>query len=177
MINRNLEFFETFLLLERGLGVNSVSAYLTDLRCFADFCRRRCVEHAQEVERDLILDFLGERQENYGDAAATLARKLVSLKLFFRFLEQEKIIEKDPTLIMDSPRLWHYLPDFLSVDEVDRLLAAFPARGKEAHLQRNRAIMELIYASGLLPCFVVTLLPFVDNIINFHNNTVYSLSY
>lgn len=149
MIKRNLDFFETFLSLERGLGTNTVLAYMTDLYGFAEYCDEVYISNPREIDRDLILDFLANRQERFGEAATTLARKLISIKLFCRFLEQEKVIDTDPTLIMESPRLWHYLPDFLSMDEVERLLNAFPAQSKEAHLQRNRAIIELLYASGL----------------------------
>lgn len=149
MIKRNLDFFETFLTLERGLNRNTVSAYMTDLRGFAAYCDDCYITEASEIDRELILDFLGDLQDRFNEASTTLARKLISIKLFCRFLTQEKIIERDPTQIMDSPRLWKYLPEFLSTEEVDRLLAAYPAQSKEAHLQRNRAILELIYASGL----------------------------
>lgn len=149
MLKRNLDFFVTFLTLERGLGPNTVAAYHSDLAEFCAFCAVRGCDEAAAIDRELILDFLGERQEECHEVPATLARKLVSIKLFCRFLTQEKVIEQDPTVVMDSPRLWKYLPDFLSAEEVERLLNAFPARGKEAHLVRNRAILELLYASGL----------------------------
>ena len=149
MIRRNLDFFETFLTLERGLGANTVQAYITDLRGFADFCENSNLTSAEDISREVILDFIGDRQDNHGEASATLARKLISIKLFCRFLRQEQIIAQDPTEIMESPRLWNYLPGFLSTDEVDRLLTAFPAQSQEPLLQRNRTILELIYASGL----------------------------
>ena len=149
MIRRNLDFFETFLTLERGLGVNTVQAYLTDLRGFADFCENNGVNNASSITREVILDFLGDRQDNHFEVSTTLARKLISIKLFCRFLQQEGVIESDPTEIMSSPRLWSYLPGFLSTEEVDALLTAFPAQSKEPLPQRNRAILELIYASGL----------------------------
>lgn len=149
MLKRNLDSFVTFLTLERGLGDNTVAAYRSDLAEFCDFCAGRGLDAAGAIDRELILDFIGERQEEYGEVPATLARKLVSIKLFCRFLLQEQVIGNDPTVVMDSPRLWKYLPDFLSAEEVERLLNAFPARGREAHLVRNRAILELLYASGL----------------------------
>ena len=149
MLKRNLEFFVSYLALERGLGENTVSAYRTDLIEFCDFCEARGVTDPARIDRELVLDFLGERQETCGELPATLARKLVSVKLFCRFLAEEKVIARDPAAIMESPRLWKYLPDFLSSDEVERLLNVYPARGNAAHLVRNRAIMELLYASGL----------------------------
>ena len=149
MIKRNLEFFETFLTLERGLGSNTVQAYLTDLRGFADFCAACGVLQPGEITRELILDFLGDLQEKHNEVSTTLARKLISIKLFCRFLEQENIIDGDPSQMMESPRLWSYLPGFLSTEEVEHLLTAFPAQSKDARMQRNRTILEVIYASGL----------------------------
>jgi integrase/recombinase XerD len=122
---------------------------MTDLRGFAAYCDDCYITDPSGIDRELILDFLGNLQERFNEASTTLARKLISIKLFCRFLAQEGVIERDPAEIMDSPRLWKYLPEFLSADEVDRLLAAYPAQSKEAHLQRNRTILELIYASGL----------------------------
>ena len=149
MLKRNLTFFESFLTLERGLARNSVNGYISDLNCFIDFCTANGITEPSDVTRDLILDFLGERQDSFMEAATTLARKLISIKLFFRFLAEENAVEKDPTAIMESPRLWEYLPGFLTEEEVSRLLTVFPAQGKDALLQRNRAILELLYASGL----------------------------
>lgn len=149
MLMRNLGFFETFLLLERGLGGNTVSAYVSDLRIFIGFCNECGINAPDKISRDLILDFLGTRQDEFAEESTTLARKLVSIKLFCRFLLEEAVIAEDPSAIMDSPRLWKYLPEFLTPEEVERLLAVYPAQGKDALDQRNRAILELLYASGL----------------------------
>ena len=150
MLKRNLDFFVTYLTLERGLGANTVSAYRTDLTEFCAFCAARGADDPGAIDRELVLDFLGERQEKFEEAPATLARKLVSVKLFCRFLTEEKVIAHDPAAVMESPRLWQYLPDFLSTEEVERLLNAFPLRSRNApHLVRNRAILELLYASGV----------------------------
>lgn len=149
MIRRNLDFFETFLTLERGAGPNTVQAYITDLRGFADYCESIGIYDTADVSRDVIIDFLSYLQEERCEVSTTLARKLISIKLFFRFLVQEKLVEQDPTAVMESPRLWNYLPGFLSVEEVERLLTVFPAQSKEPLLQRNRVILETLYASGL----------------------------
>ncbi len=149
MIRRNLEFFETFLTLERGAGANTVLAYVTDLRGFADYCGSIGIYDTVDITRDVIIDFLSYLQEERCEVSTTLARKLISIKLFCRFLVQEKLIEQDPTEVMESPRLWNYLPGFLSVEEVERLLTVFPAQSKDPLLQRNRVILETLYASGL----------------------------
>ena len=85
MIKRNLDFFETFLTLERGLNRNTVSAYMTDLRGFADYCDDCYITEPSEIDRELILDFLGDLQDRLNEASTTLARKLISIKLFCRF--------------------------------------------------------------------------------------------
>ena len=89
--------------------------------------------------------------------STTLARRLVSLKLFFRFLAEEKILEEDPSALMDSPKLWHILPDFLTEAEVDAMMNVHSAATDDPLELRNRAIMELFYASGLRVSEVVGL--------------------
>ena len=115
MLIKNFEFFNTFLTLERGLARNTVAAYTSDLRCFIDYCETCSVASADMITRDLILDYLAERQDKYGEQSTTLARKLISVKLFFRFLLEEKIIGHDPSEVMDSPRLWKFLPEYLYI--------------------------------------------------------------
>ena len=88
-------------------------------------------------------------QRRRGMESTSIARHLAAIKVFYRYLAGEKLITADPTAVMDSPRLWRILPDMLSVEETGRLLAAFPERAGEALTVRNRAIMELMYASGL----------------------------
>ncbi len=142
-----LEHFSGFLLLERGLSSNSISAYNSDLRDFIRFLRDAQISAYSQVERDSVMEFL-QRLKELGMETSTIARKLVAIKVFFRYLFQERIINKDITEVMDSPKLWQLLPDFLSIAEVDALLRAFPA-GKDPLLFRNRTIMEVLYACGL----------------------------
>lgn len=80
---------------------------------------------------------------------ATLARRLVAIKVFFRYLFQERIIGADITDVMDSPKLWRILPEFMSTAEVDAFLNAFSANSKDPLTLRNRCILEMMYACGL----------------------------
>ena len=80
-------------------------------------------------------------------AMNSIARRLVAIKVFFRFLVQENLLEKDVTAVMESPRLWKILPGTLSVKEVDALLNG--VFGDDPLAVRDRAMMELLYASGL----------------------------
>lgn len=142
----NITDFLASLILELGLAKNTVQAYGHDLQLFAEHLQTHGVTDWKEADRDDVLDFL-EEAKLAGLQSTTLARRMVSIRLLFRFLLHEEIIETDVTAVMDSPRLFHMLPDYLSLAEVDALLAAFS--GNDPLEIRNRAVLELLYASGL----------------------------
>lgn len=148
MLELDLKHFITYLSLERNLSGNTVAAYKHDLTDFIAYMQNRKISEAAQISRDDILDFLGDRRDE-GLESTTLARRLVAIKVFLRYLLKEKLIPEDVTAIMDGPRLWQVLPDFLSVQEVDRLLNVFPNSAKEPLTQRNRTIFEVMYACGL----------------------------
>ncbi|MDD4537846.1 MAG: site-specific tyrosine recombinase XerD [Lentisphaeria bacterium] len=153
-MREHLSDFIGHLCLERGLAKNTATAYASDLAVFFDALDAAGINDAAAVTRDDILDFL-EASQQHGLEAATIARRLVAIKVFFRFLVQEGLLHADVTEIMESPRLWRLVPDFLTVAEVDALLRAFA--GKEPLELRNRALLELLYASGLRASEMVTL--------------------
>ena len=139
------EKFVLSLLAEHGLAKKTVDAYLSDIR---DFFSRLDLDEADDFSRDDIIDYLCSLRE-MGMEAATVARRLVSIKIFCRWKVDEKITEKDPSVTCNSPRLWRFLPDMLTTDEVTRLLEVYPNTAKDPLALRNRAIFELMYASGL----------------------------
>ena len=142
-----LDPFVAYTALERGLADNTIRAYLHDLRAFVDFLDRQHRERMDRVTRGDVLAFLEESHAR-GLVAASLARRLVAVKVFFRYLLQEHTIPHDVTDGMEGPRLWRLLPGYLSIDEVGRLLQAY--RGdKDALTVRNRTIIETFYATGL----------------------------
>ncbi|MEI6421350.1 MAG: site-specific tyrosine recombinase XerD [Lentisphaerota bacterium] len=143
-----LEHFSGYLTLEKGLSGNSISAYRTDLRDFIRFLREKGRNDFNDIVRNDIQDFLSECKQR-GLESASLARRLVSVKMLFRYMFQEKLIKNDITDVMDSPKLWRLLPDMLSPPEVDKLLMAFPATAKDALTFRNRTILEVMYSCGL----------------------------
>ena len=147
-MERILKHFLGYAALERGLAVNSTEAYRSDLLDFIAFLQNSQVSNFMEVTRDTILDYLC-RCKDKGMESTTLARRLVAIKVFFRYLFQERIIARDITDVMDSPKLWRILPEFMSAREVDALLNAFSARAKDPLEFRNRCILELMYACGL----------------------------
>jgi integrase/recombinase XerD len=141
-----LDQFMDHLVLERGLSENTRLAYGHDLSEFLDYLSRKGRAGIQDVLRRDVVDFLLEGKER-GLAAASLARRLVAIKVFFRYLSTEGLLAANVADAMDSPRLWKILPPTMSVEEVDRLLAAPKAEGPRG--LRDRAILETFYATGL----------------------------
>ena len=141
-----LDQFMDYLTLERGLSANTRMGYGHDLSEFLAFLARQGRTGIQATQRRDIVDFLlaGKQQ---GLAPASLARRLVAIKVFFRHLAQEGLLATNVADAMDSPRLWKVLPPTLSLDEVDRLLAAPNAATLRG--LRDRAILETFYATGL----------------------------
>lgn len=143
-----LKHFSGFLALEKGLSKNSISAYNSDLRDFINYLKEINISSFKRVNRDHILTFLTECKER-GLEPTSLARRLVSVKVLFRYLFQEKIISADITDVMDSPKMWRLLPDFLSFEEIESIMHVFSDGGKDALTFRNRTLLEVMYACGL----------------------------
>ncbi len=147
-MDRILQHFCGYLLMERGLSRNSISAYRCDLADFIAYLKKCGKTDFPEVTRDDIIDFLGEHKEN-GMEPASLARRLVAIKVFFRYLTQEKFVPENITSVMDSPKLWRILPEFMSSREVEALMNVYAVNAKDFLAIRNRAILEVLYACGL----------------------------
>lgn len=133
--------------VERGLSPNTVKSYGSDLLSLADFLQERNITSWSQPDRDTLLDFLDFLRDKDMETTS-IARHLTAIKMFYRYLAGEKLVDSDPTALMDSPKLWRVLPDYLSLDEVDSLLDVFPANGEALDI-RNRTILHLLYASGL----------------------------
>ncbi len=145
--DRDIDDLAAFLTIERGLSGNSVAAYTSDLRDAAEFFAASGRASWRVLSADDLLDYLQSCAE-HPLKSSTVARRLISFRLLFRRLAEEGRIPKDITAVMDSPRRWKILPDFLSEDEVDRLLGAFSTSEGPFEL-RNRLMLELLYSSGL----------------------------
>ncbi|MBI4461668.1 MAG: site-specific tyrosine recombinase XerD [Acidobacteria bacterium] len=141
----HLARFVNYIRAERGLADNTVQAYRRDLERFGRYCQGRKL-HLTRVARAHIVDFLGALYKQ-GLDARSVARQLVSLRSFYRFLLQEEVLAADPTAHLESPRLWKRLPGYLTLEEVERLLAQ-PDRRTPAGL-RDAAMLELLYATGV----------------------------
>jgi len=137
--------FRSYLRVEKGLATNSVLAYMRDLQKLAAFAAARSREVAT-LDRESLEEWSRElRQQGLG--ARSLQRAHVSARGFYRFLLQDRAIAEDPTEKLQAPRSARPLPRFLSRDEVERLLSQpEPSTPRGA---RDRAMLELLYASGL----------------------------
>jgi integrase/recombinase XerD len=137
--------FLTYIRIEKGLAENTLLAYRRDLVKFADFVAKNHLE-AERIVRSNLVDYLSSLYQRRLDSRS-VGRHLASLRQFFRFLCSEGIIREDPALNIESPRFRHSLPSFLSLEEVERLLAQPDA--KTVVGLRDKAMIELMYSTGL----------------------------
>ena len=145
-MNVLVQQFLDYLSLERGLSDNTRTAYGTDLTSFFDYLGTRKVDRVSDVSRSVVLDYLMHERDR-GISVNSVSRRLVAIKMFLRYLEQEGLVQSNVAEVMDSPKLWQILPRVLSPEEVARLLS-LPDEG-DRFGERDRAILEMFYATGL----------------------------
>lgn len=139
------EEFLSWLAVERGRAANTLAAYRRDLLAYERFLARRGLKLAGVSELD-VQDYIGELRAG-GRAPATVARALVALRSLHRFLLDEGHLATDPTGDVGAPKVPQGLPKALTEDEVGRLLGAVV--GDDAPARRDRAILELLYGTGM----------------------------
>ena len=145
-MNGMLDQFLDYLHLEKGLSPNTGEAYRSDLEDFISWLQRNKVTSLNDVTRRHIMDYLLYLQEQ-SRAPTTMSRHLVSIRVFFRFLQQEGALSVNITDVMDAPKLWKLLPETLSVTEVEKLLQAPDLKRREGI--RDKAMLVLLYSTGL----------------------------
>jgi len=144
----SLEAYLHYLTIEKGLAGNTISSYGCDLAKWVNFLEKDGLL-VEKAKRKDVQDFI-EHLYKRGLEASSVARHLVSLRNFYRFLIQERKVPRDPTRDLDTPKLWQRLPKFLSEDEIDTLFdQACPPGASSAKKLRDRAILELLYATGM----------------------------
>ena len=149
----HVDRFLNYLAAEKGLATNTLSAYGRDLAALLDHLEGRHVARPQDVQGSDIVSFL-EALHRRGLSARSRARALAAMRGFFGFLVREMAIAADPTLDLHLPRLGQRLPRSLSPDEVQQLLAQ---QSDGVLAQRDGAMIELVYATGLRVSEVVSL--------------------
>lgn len=139
--------FRNYLNVEKGLSENSIHAYVTDLTKLVTFLDEKGYKKGPE---DVILADLKEMMEwigSKGISPRTQARVISGIKSFYKFLLIEEKVEKDPTALLESPKIGRKLPDILTVEEIDTIINAVDIKKPEG--QRNKAILETLYSCGL----------------------------
>jgi integrase/recombinase XerD len=142
---------------DKNYANNTIEAYRNDLNQFLNFAEteRPHLTHWGRVDKPLLLEFITHLKER-GYTASSVARKIAVLKTFYHFLSERNLIAEDPTVTLGSPKVQKRLPQILALDEVERLLAA-PANHGTPKGFRDRAILELLYASGVRVTELVSL--------------------
>ncbi|MEX2380149.1 MAG: site-specific tyrosine recombinase XerD [Vicingaceae bacterium] len=139
--------FEVYLKLERSLSKNSIDAYLRDLDKIVQFLEMSGKNIGpKELKSEDVSDFT-EWLYDLGISARSQARIISGLKAFYKYLLMEDVVSHNPMELIEGPKLGVKLPEVLSIEEIDALIAAIDLSSKEG--ERNRAILETLYSCGL----------------------------
>ena len=141
-----IDTFLNYLSVERGVSKNAIIAYREDLNTYLDFMEKSDIDALSKISKNNITDFLFAQKER-GIGVNSIARRLAAIRMFHRFLARERILKSDPSALIDSPKLWKRVPETLTVNEVEALIAQPNVRGIQGI--RDRAILETLYATGM----------------------------
>lgn len=170
-INKFIELFLDYLLLEKGLSTNSIGAYRTDLAEFYAFLNRRGIFDINNIDKKVIFDYYDvlDKKEL---SKATLQRRYSALNQFFKFLVKNKYVSANPMIAMKRQKTEIKLPKFLTENEINDLLNVYDVKFAECKKNyiltlRNRLILEMLYSTGLrvseLCCLPVKAVTFNKN--------------
>jgi integrase/recombinase XerD len=151
-----IEGFADRLWMERGLSQNTLSAYQSDLRAFAQWIARERGRDLAAAQRRDLLDYLALLAQQ-GRKPRSTARLLSCLRQFYQYLVRRGLIQEDPSALVDAPKLGRPLPKSLSELEVEALLGAPDTQDTRGH--RDRTMLEVLYAGGLRVSELVMLTP------------------
>ncbi len=151
--------YHTYLKLERGLSPNSVAAYEQDLHRLTTYMNA----HGIDVVKARYEDLQAFVYDTFTTIASvrSQARLIAGIHSFYKFLLYHNYIEQDPSELLDSPKKEHHIPEVLTLEEIDRMIAQIDLSKAESH--RNRAIIEILYGSGLR----------VSELVNLHLSDLY----
>jgi integrase/recombinase XerD len=142
---RYIKNFVSFLKIEKGLAENSIFAYQNDVSKLYDFA----LAHRLDVDQltyEHLKEFIADLYD-LGLSARTQARIISGIKQFYGYLMLEDFVKDDPSELLEMPRLARKLPEVMSIEEIDSLIAAIDLSKTESH--RNKAIIETLYSCGL----------------------------
>lgn len=146
MIDDTIVDFFHYLQIERGLSENTIESYKRDLNAYITYFKKnKNTINWDDIERRDIIQFLYSLKDAH-KATATISRMIATIRLFHQFLIREKLTKNDPSLHIETPKNEQKLPDILSIEDIDKLLDIV---GEKPLQLRNRAMLELMYATGL----------------------------
>lgn len=142
---KHLPLYLDYLTVEKGLAKNSLAAYERDLQAFGEFLTTLRID-TRDVTREEIIEYLSEKRIG-GASPRSVARATSAIRGLFKFLTSEKVLPSDPSEDLENPRRWSVLPKLLTVEEIRKLLQACDLATAKG--LRDRAIIELLYSSGI----------------------------
>lgn len=151
---REVKSFLDYLSVEAGLSNNTILGYGRDLKSFLKYCQLKKINNFRLIKPSLIHEFtikLSREQKN----ESTIKRCIVAIKMFLRFATSSGFIEKDFTTTLESPKVWQKLPCICSEEQVVNLLEA--PDNKEPYYLRDKALLELLYATGARASEIATM--------------------
>ncbi|MDD3630263.1 MAG: site-specific tyrosine recombinase XerD [Bacteroidales bacterium] len=145
MYNEYLKSFQKYLLLDKRNSPNTIDAYLRDARKLINYFSgiNKSFISANLYDLEQFVSFLSE----LGMESSTLARIISGIRAFYKFLQEEEIIEDNPAEQLDTPKIIRKLPEILSIEEIEQILSVIDLSKFEGH--RNKAIIEVLYGCGL----------------------------
>ena len=143
-VEEKVEEFLNYLWIEKKYSSHTITSYQNDLKTFLKFCEKK-KKSLPELNKEDLKEYLKFLKDSY-DSDKTISRHISSLRSFYKYLMIDKYIEKNPVSLIELPKLKKSLPQVLSVEEIDQLLD-IPL--VDAYSYRNKAMLELMYATGL----------------------------
>lgn len=140
-----IQSFIDFIRVEKGLAANSIAAYQRDLEKYNNYLKDKNITNVRNIFQKNISDFLFSLRGKI--SPVSISRLLSTLKVFHRFLLRDKIIDTDPSELIETPKTEKKIPNFLSLDEVTKILNSLDLT--KAQGIRDKSILELMYATGL----------------------------
>lgn len=153
-MDEHLDKFITYLIAEKNASLYTIKNYRHEIRQFLDFLKEQGIDSWDGVDRYVLRRYLAWLQAE-GYVKASIARRISEMRSFCRYLVREGILDTNPIRTISSPKIPKRLPNYLAPHEVEALLAAPDATVPQG--QRDRAIMEVLYASGLRVSELVSL--------------------
>jgi integrase/recombinase XerD len=153
--NSSIKGFRAYLLLEKSLSGHSIQAYISDVGKLLEYVIIRKIDMTPDkLSSEHLSDFVYYIND-LGLEPKSQARIISGIRAFYKYMIMEDIIHEDPSELLESPKLQRTLPDVLSYEEIDKILSSIDM--SEPHSQRNRAMLETLYACGLRVSELITL--------------------